>query len=77
VGTNLQIMAKIHTKFKAEYPRTETLKIRISKEHLDLLNDMQKAGVEKSKSDIICRALEKLGLTGTHKGCFKIEESKQ
>jgi hypothetical protein len=56
-------------KIKREFPRTETLKIRISKEHLELLDEMQDLWNKEnnttihSKSDIVERALVSYGIT--------------
>lgn len=50
-------------KIKRDYPRTETIKIRISRPHLKLLKRMQEQYQSDivSQADVIEWALEKLG----------------
>lgn len=44
---------------KTEYPRTEVIKVRASREHLDLLGDIQLASPgEPSGADVVSWALE-------------------
>jgi hypothetical protein len=59
-------------KYKDEFARTETLKIRISPEHLGLIAQLRAALPGNSTADIIVKAIERYGLVATHKGKYRI-----
>ena len=68
-----EIVGTKSRKYAKKYPRTETIKFRISKEHLNLLNKIASV-LNKSQADVFIHALEKLGLTGLYQGSFKAED---
>lgn len=68
-----KIVGTKYRRYAKKYPRTETIKFRISKEHLDLLERIR-AVLNKSQADVFIQALERLGLNGLYQGSFTIRE---